>query len=644
MKRSIESKLTNDRSEYRIFTGTAERIIKWNKAYDNFCYYEVISSVISIKEGSIRLQKVMLLRDKKGPILQVVHYVNDHINIDDFHVGQMLRCVGRMVGPNTLHAVSIRAATSDELANLARLCYICDHAVAKTIHSLKGGSAVDAAVAALFCEGVAMPQSTGLGGGFFMTIYKKSTNIIRTLNAREVAPGAAYEDMYGGNASLAAKGRKEQLILQIGISNLDRTNTQINMFIGGLAVAVPGELLGYWEAHQDFGLLPWADLVQPTIDLCRKGHLVTPYLATMFKARQQTLLDSPSLRSLRKREKLADTLEIIAKEGARALYNGSLTEIFVKDIQDFGGIITVEDMNKYNVEWLDPIKVDLPFNQTLYTFPLPGSGAIVTFIINILKGFVDYGQGESITNLQRMVESFKYGYGKRTELGDRKFVPGIDDLISNITSEDYAFAIRNGISDHATYNNPEHYGANTTLVEDHGTAHISILAPNGDAVSVTGTINLYFGAGIRSVNTGIILNDEMDDFGAPGISNSFGMPPSIANYIAPYKTPLSSMCPTIVVNDDGTVRMIAIRHLWYNLTLEEAMERKRFHHQLFPMSIEFENAYDMDIVEALANIGHNYTIAGATDGFAAVTTIINNDGQIEASSDLRRPGAVAYIY
>ncbi|KAK9729614.1 hypothetical protein QE152_g15848 [Popillia japonica] len=123
----------NDCSDYRIFTGTAERIIKWNKAYDKFCYYEVISSIISIQVGSIRLQKVMLLRDKKGPILQVVHYVNDHINIDDFHVGQMLRCVGRMVGPNTLHAVSIRAATSDELANLPRLCYICDHAVAKNV-------------------------------------------------------------------------------------------------------------------------------------------------------------------------------------------------------------------------------------------------------------------------------------------------------------------------------------------------------------------------------------------------------------------------------------------------------------------------------------------------------------------------------
>ncbi|KAK9721769.1 hypothetical protein QE152_g20723 [Popillia japonica] len=514
---------------------------------------------------------------------------------------------------------------------------------------LKGGSAVDAAVAALFCEGVAMPQSTGLGGGFFMTIYKKSTNIIRTLNAREVAPLAATEDMYGGNASLAAKG--------------------------GLAVAVPGELLGYWEAHQDFGLLPWAELVQPTIDLCKKGHLVTPYLAKMFKARQQALLDSPSLREIFidpktnqsypegariKREKLADTLEIIAKEGARALYNGSLTEMFVKDIQDLGGIITVEDMNKYKVEWLDPIKVDLPFNQTLYTFPLPGSGAIVTFIMNILKGFLDYGQGESITNLQRTVESFKYGYGKRTELGDRNFVPGMDDLISNLTSEEYAFAIRNEISDYTTYNNPEHYGANTTLVEDHGTAHISILAPNGDAVSVTGTINLYFGAGIRSVNTGIILNDEMDDFGAPGISNSFGMPPSIANYIAPGKTPLSSMCPSIIIDDDKNVRMvigaaggtkitsstalIAIRHLWYNLTLDEVMNRKRFHHQLFPMLIEFENAYDMAIVEALAKIGHNYTIAGANDGFAAVTAITNNDGLIEASSDIRRPGAVAYIY
>ncbi|KRT82786.1 hypothetical protein AMK59_4303, partial [Oryctes borbonicus] len=407
----------------------------------------------------------------------------------------------------------------------------------------------------------------------------------------------------------------------------------------------------------------------------KKGHLVTPYLARMFKSREQALLDSPSLREIFinpetnqsypegayiKREKLANTLEIIAKEGARALYNGSLTNIFVKDIQDFGGIITVEDMNKYRAEWLKPIKVDLPFNQTLYTFPLPGSGAIMAFIMNILKGFLLYGDGESITNLQRMVESFKYGYGRRTELGDQKFVPGIEDLIANLTSEDYALAIRGDIRDNVTFNDPAHYGANTTLVEDHGTAHISILAPNGDAVSVTGTINLYFGAGIRSVNTGIILNDEMDDFGAPNISNSFGMPPSISNYIAPYKTPLSSMCPSIIIDDDGAVRMVigaaggtkitsstalvVIRHLWYNYSLEDALEIKRFHHQLFPMSIEFENDFDMEIVEALAKIGHNYTIAAAADGFAAITAITNNDGQIEAAADTRRPGTVAYIY
>ncbi|GJQ72299.1 hypothetical protein Trydic_g3388 [Trypoxylus dichotomus] len=123
----------NDASEHKIFTGTAERVIKWNKVYKNFCYYEVISSIISIQEGSIRLQKIMLLKDRRGPILQVVHYASDRINIEDFHVGQMLRCVGRMVGPNTLHAVNIRTATLDEIANLPRLCYICDHAIAKSV-------------------------------------------------------------------------------------------------------------------------------------------------------------------------------------------------------------------------------------------------------------------------------------------------------------------------------------------------------------------------------------------------------------------------------------------------------------------------------------------------------------------------------
>lgn len=181
-----------------------------------------------------------------------------------------------------------------------------------------------------------MPQSMGLGGGFLMTIYIKETGTVETLNAREVAPLSAHRDMYANNASLSSKG--------------------------GLSIAVPGELKGYWEAHQKYGKLEWADVVQPTIDLCKKGILVTPFLAGFFTARKTQLLASETLREVfinpntndtykegeyLKRVKLAETLEVIAKEGADAIYNGSLTGSLVEDIQENGGIITAEDFYNY---------------------------------------------------------------------------------------------------------------------------------------------------------------------------------------------------------------------------------------------------------------------------------------------------------
>lgn len=181
-----------------------------------------------------------------------------------------------------------------------------------------------------------MPQSMGLGGGFLMTIYTKSTGTVDTLNAREVAPLAAHTHMFNGNASLALKG--------------------------GLSIAVPGELKGYWHAHQKYGRLQWEELVQPSIELCRRGHVVTAFLAQFFANRKEQLMASESLREVFinpetndtykegeyvKREKLGETLEVVAREGADALYNGSLTEAFVRDIRENEGIITVEDLNNY---------------------------------------------------------------------------------------------------------------------------------------------------------------------------------------------------------------------------------------------------------------------------------------------------------
>jgi gamma-glutamyltranspeptidase/glutathione hydrolase/leukotriene-C4 hydrolase len=351
-------------------------------------------------------------------------------------------------------------------------------------------------------------------------------------------------------------------------------------------------------------------------------------------------------------------LELIAKEGADVLYNGSLTESFVQDIRDNNGIITVEDMRNYRPEWQRSIKIELPFNQVLYTAPLPGSGVILGFIMNILSGFLDYSQPTSITNWQKIIESFKYGYGKRTELGDID----INSLIQNLTSPDYAARIREQISISSTWQDPEHYGAKTVQPEDHGTAHVSVLAPNGDAVSATSTINLYFGAGFMSNSTGIILNDEMDDFSSPNITNSFDMPPSVANFIKAGKRPLSSMSPSIVVDQNGTVQLvvgaaggtkittsvaqITIKNLWFDVDIQEAVSDRRLHHQLFPMEVELENPYsdDEEFVEALRKIGHVCTISAPSSGFSAVTAISRKGDVMRTATDKRRSGEGVIVY
>jgi gamma-glutamyltranspeptidase / glutathione hydrolase / leukotriene-C4 hydrolase len=202
----------------------------------------------------------------------------------------------------------------------------------------KGGSAVDAAISVLFCEGISVPQSMGLGGGFLMTIYEKESGKVETLVAREEAPIKATADMFVGNGLLGQ--------------------------VGGLAVAVPGELKGYWEVHQKYGKLPWRQLIEPSINLCRVGSEATPKVASVLKLLHDRLLAEPSLREvfinpvtnvewgekeLIKRPKLAETLEIIAQEGADAIYSksGSLLKPLLDDIKSFGGIITEDDFINY---------------------------------------------------------------------------------------------------------------------------------------------------------------------------------------------------------------------------------------------------------------------------------------------------------
>ena len=342
----------------------------------------------------------------------------------------------------------------------------------RKIFTKHNGTAVDAMIATLFCEGITVSHSMGIGGGFFATIYDKANGKIETLIARERAPLASTEDMF----------------------------KNVTKVTGILSVAVPAELKGYAEMHKKYGRVPWKTLIQPTIDLCRAGYVVTENIGNVLKSEKERIFAHHSLKEIFvnpqtsdvwkagdriRRMKLAETLEIIANEGVETMYshNGTIAKLLVNEMKNLGGIITVEDLARYKVEWKSPISTKLKGNYTLHSVPLPASGMVLSLILNMLNGFEP---SYSVDFYHQMIECFKYGYGKRTLLGD---LPFNQSFISQFTDMKYAKYLRDKINIERTFTDPKHYGAKYAIKPDHGTAHISVLAANGDAVSVTSSIN-----------------------------------------------------------------------------------------------------------------------------------------------------------
>lgn len=513
----------------------------------------------------------------------------------------------------------------------------------------RGGSVVDASIATLLCQCIHNFHSCGIGGGFFMTVYERSKRAAYTILAREMAPSEANETMYVG-----------------------RSSTE-----GGLAVGIPGEIRGLWEAHQVGGKLPWKDLLQPTIKLLKEGYTVGIPVAIAMAAQTEVVKRQQGLKDLItnpqtgkfyvagdtiKMPKLARTLEIIADEGVDAFYNGTLTKDIVADIRDAGGIITEEDLAGYTAPTKDPLVIKLNKNETIYSSILPSSGVVYQFILNILDGYklstdsVSTKEKEILT-WHRIIEAFKFAYAKRTSLGDGDaeddaFRRELDELVQNMTSETYAEDIRSQISDSQTfgtnYYGPTFYDDVTT-----GTAHLSVLAPNGDAVSVTSTINLYFGSKVVGSRTGIIFNNEMDDFSTPNTVNSFGIPASPANFIKPGKRPLSSMCPSIVVNSDGMVNivvgasggskittstaLVTALTQWLGMGIKEAIDHRRLHHQLLPAHIDVEKGFPQYILDGLIRLGHNITLKDSA-GCVVQGILQQQEGVVTANSDYRKHG------
>ena len=430
----------------------------------------------------------------------------------------------------------------------------------------------------------------------------------KSFNFRETAPLSAREDMY--------KGHPEKAVYT------------------GSSVAVPGEVRGYADAHALYGKLPWSRLFQESINMTRYGTKVTPELGRRLQLFKEFLLADPDWSFLHYdkenvlkegdnlyRREFANTLEEIANNGYDAFYNGRIAESLVDCINRKGGNMTMRDLHIYNTSITDPL-VGWYRGRKVYTCPSPASGPVLIEALNILEGYNLFQTGEiNDDNLHLLIEAMKWGSAGRTELGDP-----FDNTHNNtfqverLLTKDYASQIRQNISTSTTYS-WQHYHPSYAFIENHGTTHISVIDKFGMAVSLTSTVNLIFGSRIHDVNTGVILNDEMDDFSQLNVSNAFHLEPSIYNFIKPGKRPLSSSTPTIILSPitnsvelvlgaSGGSRIVTavidacIKYLDWNFDLQRMIEAPRVHHQLLPNVVSMEEGYSDSLIKGLRRRGH----------------------------------------
>ncbi|KAK9881213.1 hypothetical protein WA026_015330 [Henosepilachna vigintioctopunctata] len=467
-----------------------------------------------------------------------------------------------------------------------------------------------------------------------MVYYDRKSKQVHVLNAREYSPSNVTKNMYKKTPSPSW---------------------------GGLSSAIPGEVYGYWELHQRFGKLPWKSLFDPVIKLCREGIPVTRITSEMLVKMRTHIMTSSSIKEIfcnpktgdvykpgefMKRPALAKTFETLATEGVKALYDGSLTKEFVQDITNNGGIITEEDMKNYRAKWMSPISMSMMNNKQIYTTPNPGCGQIFLAILDVI--FSLRKSDSPSVNWFRIVETWKHAFGYKSNMDG----PNLSD---EVKGENYDPSMAKTIlksieSESSTSSDVRDYAEDfEKMGHEEGTCHINLLSPNGDAVSVTSSINYAIGALYCSESTGIIMNNHMMDFSIPEYMDKFYS----ANQLGPSKQPVSSMVPTIIVDTKThnvamvvgaaggfkiltAASQILIEMLVFDIPQELAIAHRRLHHQLVPMILFYEEDFPKTILDELKKYGHHLERIQPGTGVAVIT--VNKRG-IRATGDPRRLGS-----
>ncbi|MBP1841647.1 gamma-glutamyltransferase [Formosa algae] len=503
----------------------------------------------------------------------------------------------------------------------------------------KGGNAFDAMVATELSLAVAYPFAGNLGGGGFM-VYRTARGEVGALDYREKAPLASHKDMY-----LDSLG---QVIPKMSTS-------------GATASGVPGTVAGVMAVHEKFGSLPLSEIMAPIIALAKHGVVVTNKQAERLERTRKQFIkvngETTKFAQVFKAgdtityPELAHTLEIIMAEGKDGFYKGLVAETLAAFIQERGGLITVEDLAKYDAKWRDPIVFDYKALKIISMSPPSSGGMTINQIFKMMEPYnlAEYGHNSAQT-VQVFTEASRRAYADRNYyLGDPDFVDIPYDMLLNDTylkerMSDFSF-------EKATLSSDVSHG-DVAIYESMETTHYSIVDQDGNAVSATTTLNGGYGSKLYIDDLGFFMNNEMDDFSSkPGVPNMFGLIGAEANSIAPEKRMLSSMTPTIVEKDGklfmvvGTpggstiitaVAQTIINVYEFNLSMQDAVNAPRFHHQWLPDQIIFEpNGFSSGLIDTLKTKGYlineeRTPIIGKVDAIKVLT-----DGALEGGADKR---------